>query len=77
VVILSLDADKFSKPESLSDLDYNYSPNLINGISAIWRPIIFIWVKRHFINLPGTLKIFDYQYWNELKDKSESFPLYT
>lgn len=78
VVILSLDAMKFQKPESLSAIHYNYSPELDKwNIGDMAPDYIYLGSSDIPYKLPGTLKkIFDYNYWNTLSGKSESFPLF-
>lgn len=79
VVILSVDAEKISSPESLKEIDYEYSGNLDKWNIGDMAPD-FIYLGSNDLNykLPGTLKkIFDYSYWKTLEDKSESFPLFS
>jgi (E)-4-hydroxy-3-methylbut-2-enyl-diphosphate synthase len=79
VVILSVDAEKFNRAESLSVIDYDYSPNLDKwNIGDMAADYIYLGWKDISHKLPGTLKkIFDYEYWKTLDDKSESFPLFS
>jgi len=78
IVILSLDAEKFQKPESLSAIHYNYSAELDKwNISDMAPDYIYLGSSDITYKLPGTLKkIYDFSYWNKLENKSESFPLF-
>ena len=79
VVILSVEADKFSEPASLEKISYSYSNELDKwNIGDTAPDFIYLGCKDLPYALPGTLKkIFDYSYWNTLEDRSESFPLFT
>jgi (E)-4-hydroxy-3-methylbut-2-enyl-diphosphate synthase len=78
VVILSLDAKKFKKPESLARIQYNYSTGLDKwNIGDAAPDYIYLGSEDIPYKLPATLKkIFDFNYWNKLEDISESFPLF-
>jgi (E)-4-hydroxy-3-methylbut-2-enyl-diphosphate synthase len=79
VVILSLNADNFSEPGSLSSISYDYSAKLDKwNIGDLAPDFIYLGSKDLPYALPGTLKkIFDYSFWNTLEKKSESFPLFS
>lgn len=79
VVILSLDAKKFSEPSLLEKISYSYSKELDKwNIGDLAPDFIYLEANDLPYALPGTLKkIFDYSYWKTLDDKSDSFPLYT
>jgi len=79
VVILSIDAEKFSDPASLEKISYSYSKELDKwNIGDTAPDFIYLGNKNLPYALPGTLKkIFDYSFWKTLEDKSESFPLFT
>lgn len=79
VVILSLDAKKFSEPSSLEKISYSYSRELDKwNIGDLAPDFIYLAANDLPYVLPGTLKkIFDYSYWKTLEDKSDSFPLFT
>ena len=79
VVILSLDAKKFSEPSSLEKISYSYSKELDKwNIGDLAPDFIYLGANDLPYALPGTLKkIFDYSFWKTLEDKSDSFPLFT
>lgn len=79
VVIISANADEINSPESLNALSYSYSPEPGKwNIGDMATDYIYLGSKDVSYPLPGTLKkIFDYSYWTELADKSESFPIFT
>lgn len=79
VVILSLDAEKYSKPSSLEEISYSYSGELDKwNIGDLAPDFIYLGSNDLPYSLPGTLKkIFDYSYWISLEDKSDSFPIFT
>lgn len=79
VVILSLNAEKYLEPNSLKNISYNYIQELDKWEIYEQAPD-FIYLGKNDLpyNLPGTLKkIFDYNYWKNLCNKSDSFPLFT
>ena len=77
-VILSLDAVKFQKPESLSEIQYDYSHELDKwNIGDMAPDYIYLGSADIPYKLPGTLKkIFNYEHWNKLENRSDSFPLF-
>lgn len=77
-VILSLDAKKFQKPDSLAEIQYTYNPELDKwNIGDTAPDFIYLGSEDIHYKLPGTLKkMFDYSYWKSLENKSESFPLF-
>jgi (E)-4-hydroxy-3-methylbut-2-enyl-diphosphate synthase len=79
VVILSLDAKKFSEPSSLEKISYSYSKELDKwNIGDLAPDFVYLASGDLPYALPGTLKkIFDYSFWKTLEDKSDSFPLFT
>jgi len=79
VVILSIDAKKFSEPSSLEKISYSYSKELDKwNIGDLAPDFIYLGANDLPYALPGTLKkIFDYSFWKTLEDKSDSFPLFT
>ncbi|NOS85135.1 MAG: (E)-4-hydroxy-3-methylbut-2-enyl-diphosphate synthase [Ignavibacteria bacterium] len=79
VVILSLDAKKFSEPSSLEKISYSYYNELDKwNIGDLAPDFIYLGANDLPYALPGTLKkIFDYSFWKTLEDKSDSFPLFT
>lgn len=79
VVILSIDAKKFSEPSSLEKISYSYSEELDKwNIGDLAPDFIYLGANDLPYALPGTLKkIFDYSFWKTLEDKSDSFPLFT
>lgn len=79
VVILSVDANKFSDPAAMENISYSYSKELDKwNIGDTAPDFIYLGSKDLPYALPGTLKkIFDYSFWNALEDRSESFPLFT
>jgi (E)-4-hydroxy-3-methylbut-2-enyl-diphosphate synthase len=78
VVILSPNVDEIQSPEALQAITYNYSAELDKwNIGDQAADFIYMGSKDISYALPGTLKkIFDYTYWKELEDKSDSFPLF-
>ncbi len=79
VVILSLDAEKYSVPASLEEIYYSYSTELDKWNIGDQAPdFLYLGSVDLTYALPGTLKkIFDYSYWKSLDDKSNSFPIFT
>lgn len=79
VVILSPDVNAIQKPEALSGISYGYDPKLDKwNIGDMAADFIYLGKNTIPYKLPGTLKIiYDYAYWKDLKEKSESFPLFT
>jgi len=79
VVILSLNADKYKDPQSLSDIHYEYSPDLDKwNIGDMAPDFIYLGSKDISYKLPGSLKkVFDYEFWKSLDNKSEAFPLFS
>jgi (E)-4-hydroxy-3-methylbut-2-enyl-diphosphate synthase len=79
VVIISADEKVFEGPEGLKSLDYIYSENLDKwNIGEMAPDYIYLGSKDIDYKLPGTLKkIFDYNFWSNLNDGSDSFPLFT
>lgn len=79
VVILSLDAEKFSEPAALDRICYSYSAELDKwNIGDLAPDFVYLGSRDLPYSLPGTLKkIFDYSFWNTLENKSESLPLFT
>ncbi len=79
VVILSIDARKFSEPSSLEKISYSYSKELDKwNIGDLAPDFVYLGVYDLPYALPGTLKkIFDYSFWKTLEDKFDSFPLFT
>ncbi|MEO6693699.1 MAG: (E)-4-hydroxy-3-methylbut-2-enyl-diphosphate synthase [Ignavibacteria bacterium] len=79
VIILSADAEKINKHESLKDLGYYYSETLDKwNIGDMAFDFLYLGKKNINYELPGTLKkIFDYDYWNSLAQNNDSFPLFT
>jgi (E)-4-hydroxy-3-methylbut-2-enyl-diphosphate synthase len=78
VVILSPDISKISSPESLEAISYAYSrENDKWNIGDMAADFLYLGKSDISYPLPGTLKkIFDYSYWKDFEDKSESFPLF-
>lgn len=79
VVVLSLDAKEYSEPSALEKISYDYSGKLDKwNIGDLAPDFIYLGSNDLSYALPGTLKkIFDYNYWKTLENKSESFPLFT
>lgn len=78
IVILSPDISKISTPESLESISYGYSKELDKwNIGDMAADFLYLGKSDISYPLPGTLKkIFDYSYWKDFEDKSESFPLF-
>ena len=78
VVILSPDLDKIKTPEGLKGIHYKYDSNLRKwNIGDMAPDFLYLGKTDLSYSLPGTLKkIFDYDYWKTLNDKSESFPIF-
>lgn len=77
IVIISATENILKTYEGLKDIGYYYSETLDKWSIGDMAPD-YLYLGSNDINykLPGTLtKIIDYKYWNELKDKSQSFPL--
>lgn len=78
VVILSPNVNEIQTPDTLSAITYNYSAELDKwNIGDQAADFIYLGAQDVPYALPGTLKkIFDYTYWKELENKSDSFPLF-
>lgn len=78
VVILSPNVNEIQTPDTLSVVTYNYSTELDKwNIGDQAADFIYMGSQDVPYALPGTLKkIFDYTYWKELENKSDSFPLF-
>jgi len=79
IVILSPDVSKITSPGDLTDISYHYDASIDKWNIGDTAPD-FLYLGNNDLNftIPGTLnKIFDYEYWYKLENKSESFPLFT
>lgn len=78
VVILTPNADMIQNPAYLNEAGYEYNAELDKWNIADIAPD-YIYLGEHDIEyeLPGTLhKIFDYTFWQNHKDKDNTFPLF-
>jgi len=78
IIILTANVDIIKNHESLKDLGYYYSESLDKwNIRDTAFDFLYLGKNNIYYNLPGTLKkIFDYDFWNSLDQKDDSFPLY-
>lgn len=77
VVIISAGKSIFDSHLGLNELGYFYSETLDKWkIGDMAADFVYLGDKDITYNLPGTLrKIFDYKFWNTLKQKDDSYPL--
>lgn len=78
IVILSPNADMIQNPSYLIEAGYEYNAELDKwNIADIAPDYIYLGENDIEYKLPGTLhKIFNYSFWDTLKHKEESFPLF-
>jgi (E)-4-hydroxy-3-methylbut-2-enyl-diphosphate synthase len=78
VVILTPNADSVQNPAYLKEAGYEYNAELDKwNISDIAPDYIYLGSHDIEYELPGTLhKIFDYSFWENLKDKENTFPIF-
>ena len=79
VVVLSPNINEIGNADSLKSISYDYSPALDKwNIGDMAPDFIYLGSNDVSYALPGTLKkIFDYEYWKTIENKSESFPLFS
>jgi (E)-4-hydroxy-3-methylbut-2-enyl-diphosphate synthase len=79
VVILSPNFKEIQNPQELSKISYDYSGEIDKwNIGDTAPDFIYLGSNDVHYPLPGTLKkIFDYSFWKELENKSDSFPVFT
>ncbi len=79
VVVLTPSDEDISSPENFAKIGYTYSSELDKwNIGDMAPDYVYLGSRDISFELPGTLKkIYDFKYWNELENKSESYPLFS
>src|SRR4030095_14292134 len=79
VVILSANENVLKNPKAIEDISYSFSEELGRwNIGDMAPDFMYLGSNDVTYPLPRTLnKIFDYPYWKNIGDKSESLPLFT
>jgi (E)-4-hydroxy-3-methylbut-2-enyl-diphosphate synthase len=79
VVLLTPSEKDLKSPESFDKIGYNYDSALDKwNIGDMAPDYIYLGDKEINFELPGTLKIiYDFNKWNSLEDKTDSYPLFS